>query len=548
MQVEQDLLDLRAKHTLYILSLVVQSWIFYAPIGLCGESSDTQSLEERIGWRQLDLEVTNIKGTTVFYEKSLEPNLPILEDSLNQLLAGLHTFRKIRSHKEQILQDINHIIGIDRPHPGQIEILASVFGSDPASDATFYFVSVSTIKDFLKKGGQLPDCRYDPATDYVTYNPVFVNVHELKKLELAIPFKSGENGNETLSTVFFDLLHDTVIKGLAALAIHEAAELGLILRLKTTDRYCRWFTDGFADAIAYELLEKYADPQSAQIFLKQRDIDSHKDIIRQINLRYWMSAQFYPLRNSSPIDNEEKLSKARYAYAMHEAKRLIDKHAIDCIGKILDNVSTAETRNSEMLIQTINNTLGEDIDQRLRQYQDFETREHGIIKYRRRFGAVSKVKDYEQMISNVLRLLELQESVFSKDVLVQYNLIAVLLNKMGFEAFGDLAMKNCYELFQQCPEPWTNRAAVESVLIYALGCKRPQIAEDLARKVLTAKPDHTLSLTVIMQVQASSGHLDEAIQTATKIMELGDHESFTYKTASAFLAQHNNSQAKTLDR
>jgi hypothetical protein len=166
-----------------------------------------------------------------------------------------------------------------------------------------------------------------------------------------------------------------------------------------------------------------------------------------------MAGQYCVFLLGSPIDYEQRLIEARYAYAMHEAQRLIDKHGIDCVRRILDELASAESRTGDDISDAIEKVTGEDMDVRLNRYQSFGTREEGIPKYTAPFNAASENNDYEKMLINLLRVMELHEFQYSPNNLESWGNAAWLLFKMGYEKTGDEVMQNCISLFEHSPVP-----------------------------------------------------------------------------------------------
>jgi hypothetical protein len=196
-----------------------------------------------------------------------------------------------------------------------------------------------------------------------------------------------------------------------------------------------------------------------------------------------------------------------------------------------------KTRTARDILQAVNEVTGEDMQQRLDHYQTFKTRQDGMAKYGSLFNAALEKKDYEQMLVNLLRTLELQESQLSPISLRCYKEIALLLFKLGHEQAGDEAMLNCVELFKNTGIPMAHEAAMEAFIIYAFSCKNATKAREIAEELLKSKPNHLLALTVQMVVHAEDGRLSEAKKIANKVINLDNNEqSPSYRTAIQILS------------
>jgi len=493
---------------------------------------------------QLDLSSTSIAGTTIYYEKSLEEKLPVFETKYKQFLAETENVKNVATQKKQIIDEINTILGITEPDiEKQDKALTGLLGTFSIENMTFYIVLQETTKTFLSEGGRLPNFTYDKTDNIITYNPEFITTSEDgpdKNFELTFLVASEETFEENISRIF-QVLYKAMGSGNLFIAIHEVVESSLLNRAKPTDSYCRWFSDGFANAITFEILKKYAGIEMADEFAKAYYINAYKGLEKEINLRYWMGLNFCI---KTPLEYENNLSLARYAYATQEAHRLIEKNGIECVRKIIDKIPTKKARTAQDILQAVNEVTGEDMQQRFDHYQTFETRQDGLAKYGNLFNAALEKKDYEQMLVNLLRTLELQENLLSPTGLQCYKEIALLLFKLGHEQAGDDAMHNCIELFKNTGVPMAHQAAMEAFIIYAFNCKNAQKAREIAEELLKSKPNHVLALTVQMVVHAEAGRLSEAKQIANKVINLDKNEqSPSYRTATQILATNEDQQA-----
>ncbi len=226
--------------------------------------------DESGGWKQLNLRETILAGTKVHYEQSLEPNLPSLERSLTKLAEGRENLAKVLSRREEILAEINRILGVTEPDiKDQNETLMTVGRSALQTKPTFYLVTKSTTKDFLRRGGQLPDFDYDRQTDTVGYSPKLQVPRGTKPpetWEICIPMPE-----ENLEGIIVEGLGRFFGCGMADIAIHEVTELTLLRKVRPTDPYWRWFSDGFANAITHRLVGQYVGPDAAKEFASAYD-------------------------------------------------------------------------------------------------------------------------------------------------------------------------------------------------------------------------------------------------------------------------------------
>lgn len=504
-------------------------------VGLCCK---LYAAQDPNAWEKLNLSSTQLAGANVYYEKCFEPNLPFFEKAYKQFLAEQDKPRIVSSKQEQIIAEINEILGRTEPNTAkQKQFLAEMTDFLFPAKPTFYLVKRTTTKDFLRAGGQLPNYEYDEAIYRLEF--MHTNKNEtVEEIEVSFPLGSEAEFEQEVSMIFNMLAKECFgAYGMIGLTIHEVVEMSLIHQVKSKGVYWRWFTDGFANAITFELLKKYAGEEMAEGFIAAYDVNDYKDLEKEINLLYWMSAKYCILPLEGPVEYESRFTLARYAYATLEAQRLIEKYGINCVKKILDILVQKELSSCENLLSAIKEATGEDMRQRLSRYQTFATAKEGIPKYTQPFTSASKRKDYKQMLINLFRIMELQGSPYSSSNLQSWHNAALLLYKIGHEKVGDQVMQNCIELFESSPIPQGREAAMEAFLLYALKCNNPRKAYRIAEELLRLKPDDKVALTVRMLVSADSGKVEEAQQIARKIQNLEiNKQSPFYQTASKVLA------------
>ena len=492
-------------------------------------------------WDKLNLGSITIAGAKVFYERSFEPNLPFFEKTYKEFLAAKEKQNILNSRKEQILTDINAILGIKEPPAEMQEKFWTGFSGafNSIQNMTFYLVKQSTVKDFLRAGGQLPNFAYDKATDTAAYNPYFeVSSKDTpdKPFEFALPIESVvkfENNVDMIFKFFGDIGDFS-----AGTVIHEITEFSMLWYIKQTDQYWRWFSDGFSNAIAYELLKKHFDNSRAEEWLKDLDTSQYKDLEKEINLRYWMSGKFCLLHpDDIPTEKGKEFTLARYAYSTFEAHRLIDKYGIDCVKKILDEVTVKESRTGEDLIESIKNATGEDMNVRLAAYQSFNTRQEGLEKYAKAFNEASAKKDYEEMVFNLFRMHDLRLPSEVVPLLDDYRYASTILFKMDCEKEADAVVSNCLDFFSNPGYKNGRLAASEVFIFYALESQKPLKAREVAEELLKALPDNVAALTIEMFVHLDNRQFDQAKQIAQKIISLSESKnSRNYQVAEKVLA------------
>jgi hypothetical protein len=505
---------------------------------LCCFCASIQGQTDPNNWQKLNLNSTTIAGVKVYYEKSFEPNLPFFEKKYRELLSQRSQNDVLNAKKDQILTDINTILGVTEPNTAmQNKIWDGFLGILPSIEkiTSFYLVKQSTTKEFLRDGGQLPNFTYNKNSDTVGYQPYFKGLGEF-----AFPIASKETFEKDV-LVFFQMLQTITGNSTSiGIDIHEITELTILSRAKPTDAYWRWFSDGFANAVTYEILKKHVDTESADKFIQGYDVNKYTELQKEINLQYWMIGNFCILLQDIPTVFSQRFNYARYCYATLEARRLVDKYGIDCIRKIMDEISEKQSRNGSDLLETIKNVTGEDMEVHLAAYQSFEQRQQGIEKYAMAFNTASNKKDSEQMAFNLFRIHELR-SLINQQFLDDYRYAATLLFKLGYERDADMVMENCIVLFSNPNYANGRIASLEAFTVYALECKKPTKAQKAADELLKNFPYNVSALTIKMQILLGDNQLVKAKELAQIIIsQLDNHESLNYKAATSVLAMDVN--------
>jgi len=515
-------------------------------------------------WEALDLESANLDSATLYYERSLEPKLGVFRKCYERFLAQrdeeVERAQKLLKSSEEIVAEVNRIVGA-RPEEAlnaELErVLRNAFRlsvgvSETVGKADFYFVTRGTVKDYLREGGELPGFTYDNATDTATYHLGLrisgtARAEKGRFLVSEFEFVAGpaiDDGRFSLPCRVTSL--DTVREDLEAdfskaaghlcaflwgMPFHELAEMSILQRLRPYDPYYRWFSDGFANAVALRLLRKYVSEEAAEQFAADFDHSEYGDIEMGINLYYWMGPHFCIY---TPLESERRMTAARYAYATLEAERCIQKHGIECIARILDTACKRPLNDSRKLVTGIGKQTGEDIRKRFRRYQTFEPQRKGLRKYTIRLNAATDQRDYQDALFNLLRVMELRGPQ-PRD----YSNTAYLLFLTGHEPAGDQAIKQGLELLKRRGLEKAHFALQKVFVEYALKCRNLKKAYQVAEEVLIEEPDFVPALAARMHRLLASDKLSGAKEVARRILKLeGNKHAPPYKLAQAVLAIH----------
>jgi len=510
---------------------------------------------EKAPWEALVLECGKLNGTTFYFEKALESKLDVFKEKYSAFLTKAAEEGKrseeILGKVDEIVAEVNRIVGAleeDFPKDKQKGMMgffltrtSHLFGM--VEKATVYLAKQETIKDYLRKGGELPFFTYDRESDTANYRfeLAFSTKSPAAEVSASVPYavKGLEKMGEDLKSQFGALSDMVQVK--YGVAFHELAEITMLKRLRAPDPYFRWFSDGFANAIAERLLRKYVSEDAAQEYASGYDTSEYSDIEKEVNLYYWMGLAFCI---KTPLESEDRLNYARYAYATFEAKRLVEKHGIEVVKKILDKACERPTRDSRNLVEAVEEVTGEDIEERFKRYQTFATREEGIRKYPPAFNEAMKRKDYESALTNLLRIQEVR----GPD-LRGYANAAYLLFRMGHEEAGDLAIKDHLELLEGRGLEKMHLVMQKLFIDYSFKCGNVVKAQEIAEAALEKEPDFVPALTVRLDRLGRAGKIAEAKGVARRVLELEkDENSPHYKLAKKVLAIGRKSDSGVTER
>ena len=356
----------------------------------------------------------------------------------------------------------------------------------------------------------------------------------LEHVEITFPFETAENSK--IGGIFQRLQDKESDAYSMWLAIHEVVEINMVRRINPRRRYRRWFADGFANAIAFDIIKKQMSEKTLKKFVADNmDVSEFKDLEKEINLQYWEGLEFYVFQNNNtPVESENRLIKARYRYASFEAQKLITEHGVDCVKKIIDELAGMESPSRKEIFKAIQKVTGEDMQKRLERYQTFSTGEEGLKKYYTMFEEAGKNRDYEKLLKSVLRIMELEPMGKPR----HWMICADLLLDMGYKEASEQVMRNCVSAYQNIP-----KARIETMdmfMFYAIKRGKPRMGLEMAEELLKINPEAVLPLTIKMLVYAEDKDIKQAQQIAKKVKTLANMEGPSYKAAVQILAADPN--------
>jgi hypothetical protein len=176
----------------------------------------------------------------------------------------------------------------------------------------------------------------------------------------------------------------------------------------------------------------------------------------------------------------------------------------------------------------IKKVTGEDMTERFKRYQTFDTREDGLKKYLTKATEAKNNKDITTYIENAMRSLELYEHPFKQESLVNRLSISLALFKTGKIKTGDETMDNCFEFLNKLKAEEAKIMSRLLFMTYAIATDRPEIALSHADYVLEKIPDNVEALGIKMITLTKKGKILEAEPFAEKILKVAKKENRFY--------------------
>jgi hypothetical protein len=467
-------------------------------------------------WADSNLASIHIEGATVFYDRAFEEEMPIFERTYRAYLEKQNETGLPEERWAAVIADVDETLGLEEPHveeqEGAIRFFTGAWEQPPRET---YLVDLQRVKEYLRRGGKLPGLNYDAKTDLASFTFASATAGayaDRLQPSLIIPLSREEDFREQTEEFFRGL--SSAAGERCKVAIHEVVEMTFQMRCPPRDSVGRWFSDGIAEVFAAKILRRQLGDDVVDEYLSYRSPERFAGMKRESNLRYWMFENF---RVKAPIEREQKLHVARYAFATAEVQRLVENCGIECIRQIIDELAEKKRWSERDLFTAIREVTGENMGERLLEYQKFSTREEGFAGNVRRSNRLMREGEMEGALFSALRLLELYESQLDPRALRTRRSVSLLLDRMGHEEAADAAMMQCMQIFDRARNPNAGPAAQEAFLTYCVDTGHPEKGVAVARELLVDRPGHVISLSVLMLAAEKEGETAEAQEYAAKI-------------------------------
>ncbi len=482
---------------------------------------EMETVDPRLAWSDFELAQLDLGQVVVHFELPMANQMAAVRRAIESHMTFEQAERQradqLIVRAENIVRDLHELVGVESTDQNVEEhtaVLVEALEGTPRlinvpPPLHVYVVRQEAIKAKLRGGGELPGFGYDAATDEAEYyfGVVLGGPEDALVGVLALPVTE----DEPLAAQVTQWLEALRVPQRAAYgsALHDTAQVMILSRLEPGDPYYRWFVEGFSTAVALQMLERHGNGEAVAAF--RIDSSDYRDMLDRTNLYYWMDAGY---EVATPLESEARLSAARYALAVEEA-RLLMRNRPGVLKAILDQIAVMNDGNRfRRLDDAIAGVTGVDIEQRFRRYQTFATREAGIEQYSRQSNAALDEENYAGMLPNVLRIMELREKYEPGD----YANAALILYRMGAEALADEVYAKQLALLEATGQAELLHEMRLRHLQYALHTDEAWKAYGTAEELLAKNADYVPALAVRMQRYVEEADFDNAGLTAQRIL------------------------------
>jgi hypothetical protein len=499
--------------------------------------------------RNFELVGESIGPLHYFYERSLAGNSDKFRATFQALIGQDFEWRQVaeqwRTNAGRLLAEVDTVLSIatnSATFTNQLATFENTSSLRPAgslSSNTVYILTVPSIKARLKSGATVPGFTYDRESGRAnyqiqasfTYNADTGRVQEeggpARSPVIVLPvYAYGTAPEEASNMARIVFLFDR-----RGVGLHEAIETGIEKKLRFHDPFHRWFSDGFANALAEYYLKPSAGSAAASAFAAGFNLSGLDDLTKESNLRYWISDSY---SSGASADKEARLQSARYAFATGIARQLLQDAGLSGIRTVFQRLGEEQDLRSPQIERIIQTVTRQDLKAVLDGYQSFGSLPEGIRLYKDKFQQARQSGNRDSALFDGQRLLELRLARYQQYVPQLYLSMAQLFEEYGLtNSVIDLFGRQIKEAAGQRLH---DRAVLEREFIkfaWRAG-KLPLVfaaAEDLARSY----PGDSAALSVRMFKEASEGEFPRAKEIAAVMLRDPELEDCFRKCAQAVL-------------
>jgi hypothetical protein len=502
-----------------------------SPPGLAG-----QGAPEVAAARDFDLVGGTVGPLHYYYERSLAGVSNELQSAFQDLLAKERDWER-RTEEWQaraapLISEADAAIGIDTNAPifaeqKRLFIEATrLRTSGPVSARPICILTGANLARKGLAGAHLPGLTLKAKEGGLNFDADY-NLYESPLL--IIPVSGPERGVQ--DTVGF--LESFFLPENRGLSLREAINAGIEKRLHPRRPFLRWFSFGFATAIAEQLLKREAPAAEKTAFAEYGDPTKFIAMRMQINLRYWLG-QAYSV--GVPSAASRQLLLARQAHATKIAREVLQEAGMDSVRAAIAFLAQSAEGTGLIELETRLGTLVKrNVRTTLDGYQTFTSIEDGIQQYTEEFRKARQEGNRELALFLWERLIELQSARDRQYVPDAYVKMAHLFEESGLTnaAIGLFSKQIATTTADQ--GLYDREVLQHEFVKFAWRTANLAVVFPVAEEMLREDPADAAAASVQLFRQVRGGELQRAKETAAMIVRDSEADEFFRAKAQAVL-------------
>jgi hypothetical protein len=462
-----------------------------------------------------------------------------------------HEIQQMKAAAGEMVREVDRILGT---RPGAVSpasqelILTNFLNLSPlnlVSSRPIYILTHESIKAALRDGIRIPYFSYDPTKDLALFSMGFGGSFSGAGLAassifpigtpasdspcLAFPVPDAASASTTLTNFFSGFLAD-----LRGAALHEVVEHDIVMQIRFADPFYRWFSDGFATAVAESVLDRMVSPAAAKTLADYVDPRKCATASNSVSLRWWMPNDRLI---DPPIQLEADLQRARYAYSAELARTVIRQSGIDSVKPIMQLLARKTNVTSSDIESAIQTVTKVNVKSLLDRRQSFASVEEGINLYSNRLDQASAAGEGDQVLFNCFRLVELQIALEHSFNPALYVYTARLLNGWGHSRAAIDLFRNQIAMADTDGRSTYKSVLQQEFIKFAWQTDSIPAVFFLADDILRTNPNDAGALSVRMYAQWRGGHPLRSKEIADKILADPKADEFFRERATTFRAR-----------
>jgi hypothetical protein len=498
--------------------------LFGQPMAVAGQGPDGEATTQPAD-SPLDLKTIPFDGGTLHLDRALLDRRDALVAAIEDFVQWVRDAEKRREKalklRPKVLKAVNDLLGIE-PSDELAKMQRSVFRLYrsprrlrlPDDGWDLYIGKPENLKAHMRHGGSLPSVNYNAKADTAS---VDVQIDGAQNRTAPIPPFTFPLGSDRSAKDLTEVLNTMLLGAggsepqILPFVIHEVAEVTLVREVRFSTVHRRWFCDGVAEVVTLKTLRRLGKDEAAEDHY--RDPQAHAKWRDRANLRYWLAVEH---EIEAPLEHEESLTDARYAFAAHEVKRWTDRHGEAVISKIVNQLAEKQPVSQDALLEAVQSVTGTDMRKRLARYNAYDSKSDAIEAYQTAYVEAGDKGNTKQELIAFLRLVEIR--LADRFESGYYARSARLLAELGKTEAGAEVLKSAAETWGD-KRPEARDAFRVQLVRYAFEQDQLSLAHEAATKLLQSKPKYVKAMVIHADRLANAGQEARAAEIASRIRQ-----------------------------